>query len=373
MRKYKEVMAIMDEQKIDAILVSNGYNMRYLSGFAGATGYFYITKNHQVLLTDARYTIAAKEETALLNTKLSDEGIETGPAITVIEISSNYNELLAQLIAQDGTECLGFEDEDILYADFMKLQQQIQNKKNIRFIPLGGKLARLRAVKTKEELALMKEAEHIGDLAFTHILDVIKPGITELEIAAELAYVMQKNGAEGLSFETIVASGVHSSMPHAGVTAKKIEIGDFVTMDFGCRYQGYCSDMTRTVVVGKASKKQKEIYNLVLRAQLAALDFIKAGYKGCEVDRIAREIIAKDGYGDCFGHGLGHSVGLFIHEEPRLSKNEESLILENMVETIEPGVYIEGFGGVRIEDMVAVTKDGCINFAHSPKELIELG
>lgn len=372
MRKYREVLAIMENRGIDAVLVSNGCNMRYLSGFAGATGYFYITKNRQVILTDARYTLAAKEETGELDRKLSAAGEETGSGTAVAEIVSGYGEALVQLVEEDGVSCIGFEDEDILYSDFVKLQQVLQTRSKVVLRALGKELGRLRAVKTEEELALMEEAERIGDLAFSHILHVIKPGVTELEIAAELAYVMQKNGAEGLSFDTIVASGIHSSMPHAGVTDKKIESGDFVTMDFGCRYRGYCSDMTRTVVVGKASERQKEIYNLVLRAQLAALDFIKAGYKGREVDSVARTIIEKAGYGDCFGHGLGHSVGLYIHEEPSLSRREENVIAENMVETIEPGIYVEGFGGVRIEDMVVVTKDGCINFAHSPKELIEL-
>lgn len=372
MRKFREVLAIMEAGNLDAILVSNGYNMRYLSGFAGATGYFYITRDRQVLLTDSRYTVAAKEETLALNRRLSADGEETGSDIAVFEIVSGYDEALAQLVVDDGVSCIGFEDGDILYADFVKLQQTIQEKSRVTLTALGKELDRLRAVKTEEELGLMKEAEHIGDLAFSHILNVIKPGVTELEIAAELAYVMQKNGAEGLSFDTIVASGIHSSMPHAGVTDKRIENGDFVTMDFGCRYRGYCSDMTRTVVVGKASERQKEIYNLVLSAQLAALDFIKAGYKGREVDSVARKIIEKGGYGGCFGHGLGHSVGLYIHEEPSLSRREENVIVENVVETIEPGIYVEGFGGVRIEDMVVVTKDGCINFAHSPKELIEL-
>ena len=180
------------------------------------------------------------------------------------------------------------------------------------------------------------------------------------------------NGAEKTSFDTIIASGVHSSMPHAEPDEKKLEMGDFITMDFGCVYHGYCSDMTRTVVLGKANDKQKEIYNTVLKAQLAVLDMAKPGLAGKEYDKVARDIIAKAGYGDCFGHGLGHGVGLFIHENPRLSSAEERIMQPNMVLTVEPGIYVKDFGGVRIEDMIVFTEDGHENFAKSEKKLIEL-
>ena len=200
----------------------------------------------------------------------------------------------------------------------------------------------------------------------------IKPGVTELTIAAKLDYYMRELGAEGNSFDTIVASGLHSAMPHAVPTAKKLEKGDFITMDFGCRYDGYCSDMTRTVVLGEASSKQKEIYGIVLKAQMAALEQICAGKTGSEVDQVARGLIAEAGYGEYFGHGLGHSVGLFIHEEPRLSPKCHSALQKNMTMTVEPGIYIPEFGGVRIEDLVVITEKGCRNLAHSPKELIEL-
>ena len=230
----------------------------------------------------------------------------------------------------------------------------------------------LRQIKSEEELEYLEKAEAIGDLAFEKILTILKPGMTELEVAAELEYQMKKAGAENFSFSTIVASGLNSSMPHAIPGEKKLEEGDFVTMDFGCTYKGYCSDMTRTVVLGKASEKQKEIYNTVLKAQLAALDAIKAGVTGKSVDKVARDIITGpvtasasdmvwDIVWDC----------LFMRSRD-CHRQERTVLEENMIETVEPGIYVPGFGGVRIEDMVAVTKDGCKNFTHSPKELIEI-
>ena len=227
-------------------------------------------------------------------------------------------------------------------------------------------------IKTEQELEYLAMAESIGDKAFMKMLDIIKPGMTELEVAAELEYLLKKEGGEGLAFSTIIASGVNSSMPHAIPGDKKLEVGDFITMDFGCKYKGYCADMTRTVVLGKANEKQKEIYNIVLKAQLAALDAIKAGIPGKAVDKVARDIIEEAGYGAYFGHGLGHSVGLFIHEGPRLSMKEETILQPNMTETVEPGIYLPGFGGVRIEDMVVITENGYKNLAQSPKELIEI-
>ena len=237
---------------------------------------------------------------------------------------------------------------------------------------LGEEVNLLRCIKTEEELEKVAKAEAIGDQAFQKILGDIKPGVTELTIAAKLDYYMRELGAEGNSFDTIVASGLHSAMPHAVPTAKKLEKGDFITMDFGCRYDGYCSDMTRTVVLGEASSKQKEIYGIVLKAQMAALEQICAGKTVSEVDQVARGLIAEAGYGEYFGHGLGHSVGLFIHEEPRLSPKCHSVLQKNMTMTVEPGIYIPEFGGVRIEDLVVITEKGCRNLAHSPKELIEL-
>lgn len=348
---------IFEQKKIDVILVSDGYNMRYISGFSGATGYLYISPDKKIILTDSRYTEAANAERT--------SGFE------VIEVNrlADYYIQIKSLMKEEKATRAGFEDLSMTYADYMFLK----NKADISdMVPLGDALNNLRIIKTDEELKLLAQAEKIGDMAFSHILNYIKPGRTELDIAAELESYMKRNGATGLSFDTIVASGPNSSMPHAVPTDRKVSEGDFVTMDFGCVYKGYCSDMTRTISIGRADRLHKEIYSIVLKAQLAALDAVKAGKKGCEVDKVARDIITDRGYGPNFGHGLGHSVGLFIHEEPRFSMGEDRIINAGTIETVEPGIYIPGQFGVRIEDMIVVTENGHINLTSSPKELIEI-
>lgn len=354
MKMDEKIQEILKQYAVDGILISNGCNIRYLSGFAGETGYLFITEDRKVILTDFRYTIQAENES---------NGYE------VFEIDGSYEEAINLLIKEENVESLAFEGMDVLYADYEKLKENLTVK---RLIPIKNEVSMLRAIKQPWELERIQRAEKIGDLAFEKILNDIKPGMTELEVAAKLEYYMKANGAQGLSFDTIVASGLNSSMPHAVPTSKKIEPGDFVTMDFGCRYEGYCSDMTRTIVVGKATIEQKKIYQLVLDAQMAVLNFMKAGYTGSEIDNVARKMIYDAGYEGCFGHGLGHSVGLFIHEEPRLSPKEDKVIEANMIETVEPGIYIKDFGGVRIEDLVCVTEAGVVNYTNSEKKLIEL-
>ncbi len=355
MDNYKRVQDILKELSIDAVLINNGNNMRYVSGFAGETGYLYISERRHIVLTDFRYTIQAEMEA---------EGYE------IITIGNGgYEEAINDILRTEQIQRLGFESEDLLYANYLKLKEKLEVNE---LVPIRNEITRLRRIKTPKELGFIKKAEEIGDQVFTEILDFIKPGLTELDIAARIEYLLKVKGAQGISFPAIVASGINSSMPHAVPTHKKLEKGDFLTMDFGCVYEGYCSDMTRTIVIGKASDEQKKVYDTVLEAQQAALDFIKAGYQGKEIDHVAREIIYKAGYEGCFGHGLGHSVGLHIHENPRLSPLEEDVIEVGMTETVEPGIYIKGFGGVRIEDLVVVTQTGHENFTHSEKRLIEL-
>lgn len=347
---------ILEELKLDALLITDPYNMRYVSGFRGGEGTLYVSRKHRVLITDSRYTEAAGQE--------SD--------FTVIECNRNRKttDILQELLESEQAECLGYEDESMLCKTFRTYQTSLPFVKE--WVPLGDAATRLRQIKTEEELGYLRKAEAIGDVAFAKILDIIRPGMTELEIQAELEYQMMKAGASGTSFDTIVASGIHSSMPHAIPSDKKVEMGDFITMDFGCRYMGYCSDMTRTIVLGKANDRQKEIYQLVLKANCITESFLHAGMICKEVDKIARDIITDAGYGMYFGHGLGHSVGLEIHESPACNMRDDTVLQPNMIMTIEPGIYLPGFGGVRIEDMVVITKDGFENLAHSSKELIEL-
>lgn len=355
MDNFKRVQEINKNLKLDAVLVSNENNMRYVSGFKGDTGYLYISEKHHALITDFRYTYQAEAEA---------EGFE------IITIGSGgYEEAIIEVLNRDNIKRLGFESEDMLYSKYEHMQHALAG---YELIPIKDEITSLRRIKTKNELEYIKRAEAIGDKVFTEILTFIKPGMTEIEIAAKIEYLLKIYGGEKLSFPAIVASGINSSMPHAVPSHKKVEVGDFITMDYGCVYEGYCSDMTRTIVVGKANDKQKEIYNIVLEAQLAALDVIKPGLKGKDVDKVARDIIYKAGYEGCFGHGLGHSVGLFIHENPRLSSSEEDIIEAGMIETVEPGIYIRGFGGVRIEDLVLVTENGHENYTHSDKALVEL-
>lgn len=354
MDNYKKVQDIISKLELDAVLVSNSNNMRYISGFAGE-GYLYISNSRHSVLTDFRYTIQAE---------LEAEGYE------VITIGGGgYEEVIKDLVVTDRVKKLGFESEDLLYSKYQGLAEDVGVEE---LVPIKDEITRLRRIKTTRELEYIRRAEEIGDKVFTDMLDYIKPGMTELHVAARIEYLLKLHGGQRTSFPAIVASGINSSMPHAVPTMKKLESGDFLTMDFGCVYEGYCSDMTRTIVIGKASEKQKDIYKLVLEAQMAALNVIRAGLKGKEVDKVARDIIYGAGYEGCFGHGLGHSVGLFIHENPRLSPAEEEVLQAGMTETVEPGIYVKGFGGVRIEDLVAVTENGCDNFTHSDKRLIEL-
>ena len=330
MVKYEQITSILDKMGLDAIIVSNRYNMRYVSGYKGDTGMLVLLKDKRYVLTDFRYIFMAMSDT-------KDRDYE------VIDIAQakGYTLAINKILEDNGCKKVGFENTDVSYMQYVKFKSDL---KDVELIEINNEVTNLRIIKDADELECLKKAESIGDKAFSEILNFIKPGVTEMQVAAHLEYTMKMNGAEGFSFDPIVASGINSSMPHAMVSDKKLEVGDFVTMDFGCVYKGYCSDMTRTIVIGKASDKQKHVYNTVLQAQLAALEFIKAGIKGKDVDNVARTIINEAGYKGCFGHGLGHSVGLEIHESPNFNPSEESIILANTIETVEPGIYIKDFG-----------------------------
>ena len=354
-KRVEKLVSQLEALKCNAMLVTNRSNSRYLSGFTGTNSMLYISQTKQIIITDFRYLEQAANECP--GYEIVDQK-QLGLVGTAMEIA-----------AAEGVKYIGFESAHTNYNTFLDL-----SKHPFTLVPLTDVVERLRQLKDADELEKLRQAEHIGDLAFKAIVPFIaahyKEGLTENAITLELERIMRQNGASGVSFNAIVATGAKSSLCHAQPGEEKLQAGDFLVMDFGCIYKGYCSDMTRTLVIGQPSEKHLEIYNTVLKAQLAALAAIKPGLKGKDVDAVARNIIAEAGYGDYFGHGLGHSVGLDIHENPRFSMAEENVIEEGMVLTVEPGIYLPGFGGVRIEDMVVVTKDGYENFTHSPKELI---
>ena len=355
-RRIQHLLNAMQKLNLEAILIGSKANRMYLSGFTGSSAMLYISHKRQVIITDFRYMEQVQQQCPDF---ASEDQKELGLYGTAFKLAK-----------EDGVHCIGFEAEHTSYSTYLTLVRD----KDFEFVPTEKLVEGFRMFKDELELEKLRKAEAIGDLAFKHIIQFIeagwKTGLKENEVALELERVMRQSGATGTSFDSIVAAGAKSSLPHAVPDDSLIKAGDFVVMDFGCVYEGYCSDMTRTIIVGEPSRKQLEIYEKVLEAQEAALKAIKPGFKGCEIDEVARSIIREAGYGDYFGHGLGHSVGIEIHENPRFSMMDQTIIEENMIMTVEPGIYVPGLGGVRIEDMVCVTKNGIENFTHSPKQLI---
>lgn len=339
---------------LDAAFLYSKENRRYISGFTGTTGYVIVTADKAYFVTDFRYRDQAQQQC---------KGFEV-----IIHGSSLLNQL-RETILNAKINNIAIEESFMTVAFYDNLKSNLEN---VELLSLKGIMDELRLYKDAGEIENIAKAAFIADAAYAHILGFIKPGKTEIEVAVELEHFCKQQGAAEMSFDSIVASGVRSSLPHGVFTEKAINNGEFLTLDFGCVYNGYCSDMTRTVFVGKADEKQKKIYNTVLEAQLKALEEIKPGMLGKEVDKIARDIITAAGFGDNFGHGLGHGVGLAIHEEPRLSPLGERTLEANMIVTDEPGIYIAEYGGVRIEDLVLVTEQGNRVLSKSPKHLIEL-
>jgi len=352
MNRINKLRAEMKIKEVEAVLIAKPENRFYLSGFTGTSGYVLITEDNQYFITDFRYNQQAADQC---------KGYEI--------IIHNNDRKLNDILNEFNLKTIGIEDKYMNVHDFNSM---IQSLKTTKIHPMGSALGRIREIKSDEEVEKIRKAAEIGDMAFDFILSFIKVGKTEREVALELEIFMKRKGATALSFDSIVASGVRSSLPHGVASDKIIEEGDFVTMDYGCIVDGYCSDMTRTVVMGKASEKQKEVYYTVLKAQKAALEVIKAGITGKEVDKVARDIITEAGYGENFGHGLGHGLGLEVHENPRVSPQGDTVLVENNIITDEPGIYIPDFGGVRIEDLLCVKKDGYVRLSNSTKELIEI-
>ncbi len=336
----------MDKSGIDIAIITDEKNMHYYSGFYRGEGYLVISKSRLVVVTDSRYTEYASKVCRGFDVKNIRE--------------CSYKDFVA-----DKENC-GFEDKSISYADYLSLSKEIS-----RLAPLSDILKKSREIKDEHEISCIKNAVAIADKAFEYICGVIKPGISEKEIAAELDFYMRKSGAEGNSFPTIAASGERASLPHAIPTDDAVKPGDFVVLDYGSVVDGYCSDMTRTVAVGDISPDREKLYNTVLEAQLKAISAVKPGLRGCDVDKVARDYLDMH-YKGCFGHALGHSVGLDIHEGPNFSPRDNSIICEGMVISVEPGVYLPGDTGVRIEDLVLITQNGCEILSKSPKNLIKL-
>lgn len=338
----------MAGQKLDAMLVTQAENRRYLSGFTGSAGYLCITAMYAHLATDSRYWEQVGQQ---------------APDFTLAKIEAGKsNQLFADLVRAAGATRVGYEAGDLTVASYRELQKALRPDRAraiARLVPTKGLVEGLRAIKDAAELALIERAVALGDAAFAYGVRRMKPGLTEKQAAWEIERYLREHGAEGVAFELIVASGPNGALPHARPSDRVIQAGEPIVIDMGCRVDGYNSDLTRTIVLGEPGEKFREVYAIVLQAQLAAEAALRAGPKGKEIDAVARQIIVDAGYGEYFGHGLGHGVGLAVHEEPGLGKLGEKPLQPNMVCTIEPGIYLPGEFGVRIEDMAVVTADGC--------------
>lgn len=353
MLRVEKLRKKMQEENLDSFLITSPYNLRYLTNFTGTTGLVVITLEKAFFITDFRYTEQAAAQA---------QGFE------IIKNVGPIFEEVADLVQKEGLRELGFEETTVSFLEYSVLEEII----DAQLIPISGMIEELREIKDEEEIAIIEKACSIADLAYDHILKMIQPGMTEIEVANQLDFYMRSLGASGVSFETIVASGLRSAMPHGVASKKIIEQGDLITIDFGCYYEGYVSDMTRTFAIGDPGEQLKEIYQIVLEAQLAVLEVAKPGVTGKQLDAVARDYITKHGYGEAFGHSTGHGIGLEIHEGPNVSVRAEKQFVPGNIITDEPGIYLPGIGGVRIEDDLLITSDGNRVLTHSPKELIIL-
>ena len=342
-------------EDMDAALITSEVNRRYYTGFVSSAGALLVTREKAVLLLDSRYVEAGGK-------KVTDAEV-----VLMTDMARQLTELFEEYkVKTVGIES-GYMTVESLYSLRKVLSAQMLDDPRLNSIILKH-----RCVKSEEEMAEIRAAQAITDKTFIHMLDLIKPGVSEKDLQLELDYYMLRNGATGLAFETILAAGANGSMPHAVPSDNVIKEGDFVTMDFGAAHNGYCSDMTRTVAVGKITEEQEKVYNLVLDAQLAAIDAVRAGVPCNSIDKVARDMIYSAGYEGRFGHGLGHSLGLEIHENPRFSMLCSDITEVGTVMSVEPGIYLDGRFGVRIEDIVMITENGCEVITKSEKKLITL-
>lgn len=340
------------QRNLEAVFITSAVNRRYLSGFTGSSGYVLITHQKAYLLTDFRYMTQAPQQAA---------GFE------VVEHGVSVSETLKELLAAERISQVGFEQDDVVFSAYRKYELELAP---VQLVPVTGLVELLRVYKDDEELTIMKQAADLADRTFHYMLEILKPGVTELEMALEMEFFMRKNGATSSSFDTIIASGERSALPHGVASDRVLGNNEFVKMDFGALLNGYCSDITRTVVLGTPTARHREIYDIVLEAQLHTLQHLRPGMTGAEADALARDIITKHGYGEQFGHSTGHGLGMEVHESPRLSKLSDTILQPGMVVTVEPGIYLPGFGGVRIEDDVVITENGIRRLTESTKDFI---
>jgi len=351
----KRLQQIVKKENLDGFLVSEITNIRYLTGFSGSSAQLLVTPTKSYFLSDFRY----KEQSAK---EVKGAVVHIGQRDPVSEFA-NFDPLTKKNMK------LGFQSEYISYAVLEQIKGLLPNA---LMVATKGLVDSLSIVKANDEIDCIKEAVRISDQAFKHILGYIQPGLKEIEIAAELEYQMKMLGSEKPAFDTICASGWRGALPHGIASEKQVKKGELITLDFGAKYKGYHSDITRTIMLGKANSRQKKIYNLVLKAQKVGCKTVKAGIVAKNLDKKVRDIIAKAGYGKYFGHGLGHGLGTVVHDTPFVSTLSETVLKSNMVVTIEPGIYIPQWGGVRIEDDVVIKKNKSVVLNKAPKELIEL-
>ena len=352
MNKHRvaKIRELLKKKKLDCLLIISLPNLRYLSGFSGSSGALLITREDGYFLTDSRYRSQARREA---------KGFVVRQCRKIIEG-------IAELSRSAGIKRMGFEASHLTYQDYQRLKELLLK---VKLVPVSKELDSLRAIKDKGEISLIKKATRIAAQGFLELKDTIQPGSRERNLAIELEHQLKKRGSGELPFEIIVASGPRGALPHGVASEKKIRNGEGVVIDFGSRYKGYFSDETCTLLMGGPTRKQKKIYQIVKAAHDKAIDFIKPGRKSSQIDEVARHYIHQAGYSHGFGHALGHGVGLAIHEEPLISPDSSTVIEEGMVFTIEPGIYLEDWGGVRIEDMVVVTREGCKVLTQVSKEI----
>ncbi len=350
--RIKALREAMIRKGVDAALIITDENIRYYSGYSGSSSELLIAPGEKYLFTDFRYAEQAEAETDF----------------AVVETKAPARHAVIFEHAKKSGKRLGVDLSDVSYSAYKAFLQHI-DETNI--VDISDVIEAQRVVKDEEELSLIAKGARHNDELFSHLCKLIRPGMTEMDIKAEIVYYMNKNGAEA-AFAPIVASGPNSSLPHATPTNRKIIAGDFVTMDYGCRFGGYCSDFTRTVGILDIDKEQQKVYDIVKCAGDIALEMLKSGIAARDADAAARSYIAQYGYAQAFGHGLGHGVGLFIHEAPSLNEISQATLADGMVVTVEPGIYLKGRFGVRIEDLCVIKDGGSVNLTTAPRDLIIL-